>query len=159
MDRQTGLEPAERSTQCHWDTSPRRLRIRCRCAQRGIGIDQFDEKRNRYHKSWGRVLHDEDLAQAIIDRVLERGRLLRLDGPSVRTLHVHLDEAMKEESDQQSEVARISGTDKTATVGPNTSLGLVWSSANRGEWTLHSTIRSLDDSTGVSNIPAAYSVH
>jgi hypothetical protein len=26
----------------------------------------------------GRVLHDEDLAQAINDHVLERGRLLRL---------------------------------------------------------------------------------
>ena len=24
-------------------------------------------------KAWGRVLHDEDLAQAMIDRVLERG--------------------------------------------------------------------------------------
>ena len=55
---------------------------------------------NKSLKAWGRVLHDEDLAQAIIDRVLERGRLLRLDGPSIRTLHVNLDEAMKEESDQ-----------------------------------------------------------
>ena len=50
---------------------------------------------------------DDDLAQAIIDRVLERGRLLRI--PSVRTLHVNLDDAMKEDSDQQTEVARISG--------------------------------------------------
>ena len=56
------------------------------------------------------MLHDDDLAQAIIDRVLERGRLIRLDGPSVRTLHVNLDEAMKEESDRGSEVSRISGT-------------------------------------------------
>jgi hypothetical protein len=38
------------------------------------------------------VLHDVDLAQAILDRVHERGRFLRLDGPSVRTLHVNLDE-------------------------------------------------------------------
>lgn len=52
---------------------------------------------------------DDDLAQAIIDRVLERGRLLRLDGPSVRTLHVNLDEAMKEESDSGDDVIRISG--------------------------------------------------
>ena len=29
---------------------------------------------------------------------LERGGLLRLDGPSVRTLHVNLDEAIKEDS-------------------------------------------------------------
>ena len=64
---------------------------------------------NKSLKAWGRVLHDEDLAQAIIDRVLERGRLLRLDGPSVRTLHVNLDDAMKEESDQQADLVRISG--------------------------------------------------
>ena len=64
---------------------------------------------NKSLKAWGRVLHDDDLAQAIIDRVLERGRLLRLDGPSVRTLHVNLDESMKEESDSGDEVIRISG--------------------------------------------------
>jgi DNA replication protein DnaC len=55
---------------------------------------------NKALKTWGRVLHDDDLAQAIIDWVLERGRLLRLVGPSVRTLHVNLDDAMKDESDQ-----------------------------------------------------------
>ena len=63
---------------------------------------------NKSLKAWGRVLHDDDLAQAIIDRVLERGRLLRLDGPSVRTLHVNLDEAMKEESDSGDDVIKIS---------------------------------------------------
>jgi len=61
---------------------------------------------NKPLKTWGRVLHD-DLAQAIIDRVLERGRLLRLVGPSVRTLHVNLDDAMKDESDQQADSIRI----------------------------------------------------
>jgi DNA replication protein DnaC len=64
---------------------------------------------NKSLKGWRKVLHDEDLAQAIIDRVLERGRLLRLDGPSVRTLHVNLDEAMKEDSDQHADLVRISG--------------------------------------------------
>ena len=64
---------------------------------------------NKSLKAWGRVLHDDDLAQAIIDRVLERGRLIRLDGPSVRTLHVNLDEAMKEGSDTEDDVIRISG--------------------------------------------------
>lgn len=68
---------------------------------------------NKSLKAWGRVLHDEDLAQAIIDRVLERGRLLRLDGPSVRTLHVNLDDAMKEESDQQADLVRISGKSRS----------------------------------------------
>ena len=64
---------------------------------------------NKSLKGWGRVLHDEDLAQAIIDRVLERGRLVRLDGPSIRTLHVNLDDALNEGSDQDDELARISG--------------------------------------------------
>jgi len=37
---------------------------------------------------WGAVLHDADLAEAIVDRTLERGRLLVLDGPSYRTRHL-----------------------------------------------------------------------
>jgi hypothetical protein len=53
------------------------------------------------------------LAQVIIDRVLERGRLLRLDGPSVRTLHVNLGEALNEGSDQGDEVIRISGSQRS----------------------------------------------
>jgi DNA replication protein DnaC len=36
---------------------------------------------NKSLKARGRVLHDEDLAQAILDRVLERGRLLRARRP------------------------------------------------------------------------------
>lgn len=38
---------------------------------------------------WGSVLRDDDLAEAIVDRILERGRVLRLDGPSVRTNRLH----------------------------------------------------------------------
>ena len=38
---------------------------------------------NKHPKRWGPVLHDDDLAEVIVDRVLERGRLLRLDGPSI----------------------------------------------------------------------------
>jgi len=63
---------------------------------------------NRPLSSWGSVLHDEDLAAAIIDRVLERGRFLTLDGPSMRTRHLTLDES-------QSPVlqpARISGNQR-----------------------------------------------
>ena len=56
---------------------------------------------NKPLKGCGRALHDEDLAQAILDRVLERGRLVRLDGPSVRARHVDLDEAMKDESNHE----------------------------------------------------------
>ena len=41
---------------------------------------------------WGRALHDENLAQAILYRVLKRGRLLTLDGLSLRTKHLGLDD-------------------------------------------------------------------
>jgi DNA replication protein DnaC len=37
---------------------------------------------------WGGVLHDHDMADAIVDRVLEKGRLIHLDGPSYRTRHI-----------------------------------------------------------------------
>jgi DNA replication protein DnaC len=43
---------------------------------------------NKHPNRWGAVLHDDDLAEAIVDRILERGRLLRLDGPSLRTKHL-----------------------------------------------------------------------
>jgi DNA replication protein DnaC len=65
---------------------------------------------NKTLNAWGRVLHDEDLAQAIVDRVLERGRLLTLDGPSIRTRHLGLDEPARPPSNQGvSNSARISG--------------------------------------------------
>lgn len=62
---------------------------------------------NKPLAAWGRVLHDEDLAQAIIDRILERGRLLTLDGPSLRTRHLGLDDPTTPNPALQ--VARISG--------------------------------------------------
>jgi hypothetical protein len=40
---------------------------------------------NKPVEEWGRVLHDPDLAEAILDRVLERGRVLHFKGPSYRT--------------------------------------------------------------------------
>jgi DNA replication protein DnaC len=62
---------------------------------------------NKPVAAWGHVLHDDDLADAIVDRVLERGRLLTLDGPSYRTKHLRLDEATALTPSPQ--VARISG--------------------------------------------------
>ncbi|EQD31751.1 IS element ATP-binding protein, partial [mine drainage metagenome] len=44
---------------------------------------------NKPVEEWGRVLHDPDLAEAILDRVLERGRILHFNGPSYRTKHLH----------------------------------------------------------------------
>ena len=54
---------------------------------------------------WGAVLHDEDLAEAIVDRTLERGRLIILDGPSARTRHLAEDSVLK----ANGKPARISG--------------------------------------------------
>jgi len=65
---------------------------------------------NKPFAEWGRVLHDEDLAAAIVDRVLERGRLIRLDGPSMRTRHLDLDEPLPGQA--PSEPAIISGKDR-----------------------------------------------
>jgi DNA replication protein DnaC len=64
---------------------------------------------NKALTAWGRVLHDDDLAHAIIDRILERGRLLTLDGPSMRTKHLGLDDPTSPEASHQP--ARPSGTD------------------------------------------------
>ncbi len=55
--------------------------------------------------AWGEVLHDHDLAEAIVDRVLEKGRLIVVDGPSYRTRHLELDKVQGARKDG----ARISG--------------------------------------------------
>jgi hypothetical protein len=60
---------------------------------------------NKPLRAWGKVLHDEDLAAAILDRVLERGRFIHLDGPSGRTGHLNSEEALPGTADR----ARISG--------------------------------------------------
>src|SRR5216683_7786182 len=62
---------------------------------------------NKPISAWGHVLHDEDLAHAIVDRILERGRILTLDGPSMRTKHLGLDDPTSPEASDQP--ARISG--------------------------------------------------
>ncbi|HEX9571872.1 MAG TPA: IS21-like element helper ATPase IstB [Burkholderiales bacterium] len=72
---------------------------------------------NKPLNQWGGVLHDEDLAHAIVDRVLERGRFLTLDGPSMRTKHLGLDDPTAPEASAQParipdrQVIRISGID------------------------------------------------
>jgi DNA replication protein DnaC len=66
---------------------------------------------NKPTSARGKVLHDEDLAQAIVDRILERGRLLTLDGASMRTRHLRLDESTSATSNQGDDnLARISGS-------------------------------------------------
>jgi DNA replication protein DnaC len=61
---------------------------------------------NKPLKVWGEVLRDPDLAEAIVDRLLERGRAIQLDGPSIRTRHV--DPAALDGGQQP---AIVSGTD------------------------------------------------
>lgn len=62
---------------------------------------------NKHPKRWGDVLHDDDLADAIVDRILERGRLLRLDGPSLRTKHLPDGELLDDH--EQTGGRRVSG--------------------------------------------------
>jgi DNA replication protein DnaC len=60
---------------------------------------------NKPLAAWGVVLHDPDLAEAILDRVLERGRLLELRGESFRTRHLRRHKPER----SPGEGARISG--------------------------------------------------
>jgi len=62
---------------------------------------------NKSLDTWGQVLHDKDLAAAIVDRILERGRVLKLDGPSIRTKHLGLDDPTEEASTQPAIVSGI----------------------------------------------------
>jgi DNA replication protein DnaC len=64
---------------------------------------------NKPLSEWGKVLHDEDLAAAILDRVLERGRFVHLDGPSGRTRHLDLEEVLPAKSER----LRISGINRS----------------------------------------------
>jgi len=43
---------------------------------------------NKKLSAWGEVLHDADLAEVILDRILERGAHLSLGGPSWRRKHI-----------------------------------------------------------------------
>src|SRR5207244_5142880 len=72
---------------------------------------------NKPLNEWGKVLHDEDMAAAILDRVLERGRFIHLDGPSGRTRHLNLEETLPENTKR----LRISGIGGSEFPEPTTS--------------------------------------
>jgi DNA replication protein DnaC len=76
---------------------------------------------NKPLNQWGKVLHDEDMAAAILDRVLERGRFIHLDGPSGRTRHLNQEEILPAGTDR----ARISGIDVPEFPEP-TIVSLLW---------------------------------
>ena len=71
---------------------------------------------NKAPKKWGEVLHDADLGEAIVDRILERGRLLKLDGPSMRTRHVPQQDLDDEQEPERP--LRVSGTDRSEFLEP-----------------------------------------
>lgn len=77
---------------------------------------------NKHPSRWGDVLHDDDLAAAIVDRILERGRLLRLDGPSLRTKHLPEEQLRLDDHDTPVD-RRVSGKEAAEfperTVGPS----------------------------------------
>jgi DNA replication protein DnaC len=78
---------------------------------------------NKHPKRWGPELHDDDLAEAIVDRILERGRLLRLDGPSVRTKHLADDELRCDDQDVGDR--RVSGKRSAEFPEPTTGIDLL----------------------------------
>lgn len=98
---------------------------------------------NKPATEWGRVLHDEDLAHAIVDRVLERGRLLTLDGPSHRTKHLGRDDPTAPTPRPQ--VARISGIRAPEFPEPTTSDQVGYSKSLR---TAASSFRCVSSSVG-----------
>lgn len=44
---------------------------------------------NKALKDWAVSLHDNDLPEAILDHLLERGRIIALKAPSMRTRHLN----------------------------------------------------------------------
>lgn len=75
---------------------------------------------NKSLRSWGKVLHDQDLADAIVERILERGRLVTLDGPSMRTRHLQQGDIDPEGELEpainfRNRPARVSGTHSDST--------------------------------------------
>ena len=66
---------------------------------------------NKPLNEWGKVLHDEDMAAAILDRVLERGRYIHLDGPSGRTRHLNLEETLPVQVQTVLRISGISGSE------------------------------------------------
>ena len=66
--------------------------------------------------SFRRRSQDHDLAEAIVDRVLEKGRLVLLDGPSYRTGHLDLPAGHTHDAIHQP--ARISGKESMSQRDP-----------------------------------------
>jgi DNA replication protein DnaC len=92
---------------------------------------------NKKPKRWGPVLHDDDLAEAIVDRILDRGRLLRLDGPSLRTKHLAGDTSLDDDQDEPGD-RRVSGTNTAEFPEPTTEL------SEQPDWSRHAVQEAQD---------------
>ena len=95
---------------------------------------------NKPPPAWGAVLHDADLAHAIIDRILERGRLLHLDGPSMRTKHLGLDDPLT--SALSTQTGTISGIARAEFPEPTDSTGRHQPLMARLRWTAADGLRA-----------------
>lgn len=62
---------------------------------------------NKGLRAWGGVLHDPDLAEVILDRVLERGEHIVLGGPSWRTKHQDPDSLGLNETDDPETIREV----------------------------------------------------
>jgi DNA replication protein DnaC len=103
---------------------------------------------NKAFVEWGSVLHDSDLAETILDRVLERGRWITLDGPSGRTKHLKSETSITPTSTG----ARISGKPVPEYPEP-TSDGVIGASGRRA-----ADARAPSDSRRIRGRPALYSI-
>jgi len=102
---------------------------------------------NKSLSEWGKVLHDEDLAAAILDRVLERGRFIHLDGPSGRTRHLNLNQALPSPAER----LRISGINGSEFPEPTPSCyepktASSFQQLTRCEWPSKNLVRSVKES-------------
>src|SRR5439155_8322136 len=88
--------------------------------------------------AWGRVLHDPDLAEAILDRVLERGRHIELRGRSYRTRHAPLDLNPAPEPPSPAP-ARVSGNHRPEFPEPTGSRGVLFFRSRRWQEKLRDT--------------------
>lgn len=73
---------------------------------------------NKPLAAWGKVLHDPDVAEAILDRVLERGRVIELRGLSYRHLRQETERRIP-----PGLPAKISGNHRRSFPEPTTGFG------------------------------------
>jgi hypothetical protein len=87
---------------------------------------------NKPLAAWGVVLHDPDLAEAILDRVLERGRVVELRGASYRTRHLKRTEPDRSRLQEGARISGIPGPDFPEPAAPDERNKIIEGIAKRG---------------------------